>query len=271
MKRNLQSPAHVHNTVDKEAILLKAIFDYKEMRQSMCFRVASVASILIIFAIPCLSSVAKKIQAQYKSHQHSFERPPQSVEDDNELSTELENGDLSANQQRSKEVQTAFDSIDRKILLKERHLRSRRTPPLLPEDPNANTDGSNVTAISGESQRTNQTPSDATMMKTRDDNRETLPASFINWGQVGVMMQNPALQHTGMPVLMGRQQAVGTTIGLDFDSPATFHGPLIAVIMVCVFVFFLVMLLCCWLVNSRRKHEKFMSEKLTYEKGRPHY
>ncbi|CDJ42027.1 hypothetical protein, conserved [Eimeria tenella] len=87
------------------------------------------------------------------------------------------------------------------------------------------------------------------------------PYSFLNWGQIGGMMQNPALAHTGMPVYMPRQ-VVGTTVGLDFDSPATFHGPLLVLLMVCILIFFVVMLLCCWMVKSKRKHDKYMAEKL---------
>ncbi|KAL8438017.1 hypothetical protein Efla_003557 [Eimeria flavescens] len=54
--------------------------------------------------------------------------------------------------------------------------------------------------------------------------------SFINWGQVGGALQSPALAHTGMGVPVPRQ-VVGTTVGLDFDSPATFHGPLLVALM----------------------------------------
>ena len=92
-----------------------------------------------------------------------------------------------------------------------------------------------------------------------------VPFSFINWGQIGGMMQSPALAHTGMPVYMPRR-AVGTTVGLDFDSPATFHGPLLVAIMVCILVFFVVLMLCCWMVKSKQKHDKFMAEKIP----RPH-
>ncbi|KAL8270564.1 hypothetical protein Esti_005535 [Eimeria stiedai] len=56
------------------------------------------------------------------------------------------------------------------------------------------------------------------------------PFSFLNWGQVGGLMQSPALAHTGVGVQMPRQ-VVGTTVGLDFDSPATFHGPLLVALM----------------------------------------
>ncbi|CDI81796.1 hypothetical protein, conserved [Eimeria praecox] len=90
---------------------------------------------------------------------------------------------------------------------------------------------------------------------------ESAPYSFLNWGQIGGMMQNPALAHTGMPVYMPRQ-VVGTTVGLDFDSPATFHGPLLVLLMVCAFIFFVLLLLCCWMVKSKQKHEKFMAEKI---------
>ncbi|KAL8446869.1 hypothetical protein Emed_004748 [Eimeria media] len=87
------------------------------------------------------------------------------------------------------------------------------------------------------------------------------PFSFLNWGQVGGLMQSPALAHTGMGVQVPRQ-VVGTTVGLDFDSPATFHGPLLVALMVCILVFFVVLMLCCWMVKSKRKHDKFMAEKL---------
>ncbi|KAL8446703.1 hypothetical protein Emag_004651 [Eimeria magna] len=87
------------------------------------------------------------------------------------------------------------------------------------------------------------------------------PFSFLNWGQVGGLMQSPALAHTGMGVQMPRQ-VVGTTVGLDFDSPATFHGPLLVALMVCILIFFVVLMLCCWMVKSKRKHDKFMAEKL---------
>ncbi|CDJ35039.1 uncharacterized protein EMH_0070130 [Eimeria mitis] len=90
---------------------------------------------------------------------------------------------------------------------------------------------------------------------------ESAPYSFLNWGQIGGMMQSPALAHTGMPVYMPRQ-VVGTTIGLDFDSPATFHGPLLVLLMVCILIFFVVLLLCCWMVKSKQKHDKYMAEKL---------
>ncbi|CDI76727.1 hypothetical protein, conserved [Eimeria acervulina] len=90
---------------------------------------------------------------------------------------------------------------------------------------------------------------------------ESAPYSFLNWGQIGGMMQNPALAHTGMPVYMPRQ-VMGTTVGLDFDSPATFHGPLLVLLMVCILIFFAVLLLCCWMVKSKQKHDKFMAEKL---------
>lgn len=90
---------------------------------------------------------------------------------------------------------------------------------------------------------------------------ESGPYSFLNWGQIGGMMQSPALAHTGMPVYVPRQ-VVGTTVGLDFDSPATFHGPLLVLLMVCILIFFIVLLLCCWLVKSKQKHDKFMAEKL---------
>lgn len=90
---------------------------------------------------------------------------------------------------------------------------------------------------------------------------ESGPYSFLNWGQIGGMMQSPALAHTGMPVYVPRQ-VVGTTVGLDFDSPATFHGPLLVLLMVCILIFFIVLLLCCWLVRSKQKHDKFMAEKL---------
>ncbi|CDJ48349.1 hypothetical protein, conserved [Eimeria brunetti] len=92
---------------------------------------------------------------------------------------------------------------------------------------------------------------------------ESAPYSFLNWGQIGGMMQNPALAHTGMPVYMPRQ-VVGTTIGLDFDSPATFHGPLLVLLMVCILIFFVVLLLCCWMVKSKQRHDKFMAEKLPH-------
>lgn len=86
--------------------------------------------------------------------------------------------------------------------------------------------------------------------------------SFMNWGQIGGMMQSPMLAHTGMPVYMPRQ-AAGTTVGLDFDSPATFHGPLLVLMMVCILIFFLVLMLCCWMVKSKQKHDKFMAEKVS--------
>ncbi|XP_022588412.2 uncharacterized protein LOC34618999 [Cyclospora cayetanensis] len=93
------------------------------------------------------------------------------------------------------------------------------------------------------------------------DSSDKPPFSFINWGQIGGMMQNPAIAHTGMTVYVPRK-AVGTTVGLDFDSPATFHGPLLVALMVLFLIFFLVLMLCCWMVKSKEKHDKYMAEKI---------
>lgn len=99
--------------------------------------------------------------------------------------------------------------------------------------------------------------------KEAADVQPQVPYSFMNWGQIGGMMQSPILAHTGIPVQIPRQ-VVGTTVGLDFDSPATFHGPLLVVLMVSILLFFLVLILCCWMMKAKNKHDRFMAEKIRH-------